>query len=175
MTPQLDSVSGINAKIPLQIHQGPIRGIEQQASTGAYWFQVGATGDSSSAGHYGASVMIRTVYDQANNDAHSYWVGGYLSNGAFVQVGYLTTVSTDGSPYCCAWFYEYFLSQNSSCCSPVIGAELSAGPGGLWDPYKKESKPKRKRGFFKDGKAPTLPCGKGRGTAPNFRKKKILN
>src|SRR3989475_9272817 len=168
MTPQLDSVSGINAKIPLQIHQGPIRGIEQQASTGAYWFQVGATGDSSSVGHYGASVMIRTVYDQANNDAHSYWVGGYLSNGAFVQVGYLTTVSTDGSPYCCAWFYEYFLSQNSSCCSPVIGAELSAGTGGLLHSYKKDSKLNRTRSFFMDGRPLTLPRGNRSGTTPHL-------
>src|SRR5207245_7207391 len=94
MTPQLDSVSGINAKIPLQIHQGPIRGIEQQASTGAYWFQVGATGDSSSAGHYGASVMIRTVYDQANIGAQWYWGGGYLSNVDFLRGGYLTTGSS---------------------------------------------------------------------------------
>src|SRR3989442_12963114 len=125
MTPQLDSVSGINAKIPLQIHQGPIRGIEQQASTGAYWFQVGATGDSSSAGHYGASVMIRTGYDEANNDAHSYWAGGYLSNGAFVQSRYLTTVRTDALPYCCACFSEHFLSQHRSSRAPVQHPEAS--------------------------------------------------
>src|SRR2546422_5722281 len=168
MTPQLDSVSGINAKIPLQIHQGPIRGIEQQASTGAYWFQVGASGDSSSAGHYGASVMIRTVYDQANNDAHSYWVGGYLSNGAFVQVGYLTTVSTDGSPYCCAWFYEYFLSQNSSCCPPVIGPEFSAGPIGSWHSYKMDSNLNGTWSFYMDGRLLTLPGGNGSGTTPNL-------
>jgi len=168
MTPQLDSVSRINAKRPLQIPQGPIRGIEQQASTGAYWFQVGATGDSSSAGHYGASVMIRTVYDQANNDAHSYWVGGYISNGAFVQVGYLTTVSTDGSPYCCAWFYEYFLSQNSSCCPPVIGPEFSAGPIGSWHSYKMDSNLNGTWSFYMDGRLLTLPGGNGSGTTPNL-------
>jgi len=168
MTPQLDSVSRINAKRPLQIHQGPIRGIDQQASTGAYWFQVGATGDSSSAGHYGASVMIRTVYDQANNDAHSYWVGGYLSNGAFVQVGYLTTVSTDGSPYCCAWFYEYFLSQNSSCCPPVIGPEFSAGPIGSWHSYKMDSNLNGTWSFYMDGRLLALPGGNGSGTTPNL-------
>src|SRR6267378_5509182 len=85
LTPQLRTVSGIDAKKPLLIQQGPVQSVGRQAPTGAYWFQVGATGDPSSAGHYGASVMIRTVYDQANNDAHSYWVGGYLSNGAFIQ------------------------------------------------------------------------------------------
>src|SRR2546428_2426388 len=135
MAPQLSAVSGSYEKRPLLINQGPVH-VNQQATTGAYWFQVGATGDPSGPGHYGASVMIRTVYDQANNDAHSYWVGGYLSNEAFVQVGYLTTVSTDGSPYCCAWFYEYFESQNSSCCPPVIGPEFSAGPIGSWHSYK---------------------------------------
>src|SRR5437879_13518893 len=104
--------------------------------------------------------MIRTVYDQANNDAHSYWVGGYLSNGAFVQVGYLTTVSTDGSPYCCAWFYEYFLSQNSSCCSPVIGAELSAGPVGCWKAYKMDSNPTEPWASYSDDRTILPPAGK---------------
>ena len=168
MAPQLSLVSGSYEKRPLLINQGPVHGVNQQATTGAYWFQVGATGDPSSAGHYGASVMIRTVYDQANNDAHSYWVGGYLSNGAFIQVGYLTTVSTDGRPYCCAWFYEYFESQNSSCCPPVIGPELSAGPMGSWHSYKMDSNLNGTWSFYMDGKLLTLPSGTGSGTTPNL-------
>src|SRR5262245_41629174 len=100
---------GENGKVPLSIVEGPLGSIrEQLASPPTYWFQVGAIGDSSSSGYVGANVTIRTVYDVAVDDAHSYWIGGYLSNLAFVQVGYLTTVSTDGRPYCCAWFWEIF-------------------------------------------------------------------
>ena len=164
-SPQMGAVTDV--KRPLLIHEGPIQGVEQQTPTGAYWFQVGTEGDASSAGHYGASVMIRTVYDQANNDAHSYWVGGYLANGAFIQVGYLTTVSTDGSPYCCAWFYEYFESQNSSCCPPIIGPEFSAGPMGSWHSYKMDSNLNGTWSFYMDGKLLTLP-GSGTGTTPNL-------
>ena len=166
-TSKPNMVVGNDPKRPMLIPQGPIHNVELQAPTGAYWFQVGAQGDASSSGHYGASVMIRTVYDQANNDAHSYWVGGYLSNGAFIQVGYLTTVSTDGSPYCCAWFYEYFESQNSSCCPPVIGPEFSAGPIGSWHSYKMNSNLNNTWSFYMDGKLLVLP-GSGSGTTPNL-------
>jgi hypothetical protein len=158
---------GNDPKRPLLMPQGPIHTVELQAPTGAYWFQVGAQGDASSSGHYGASVMIRTVYDQANNDAHSYWVGGYLSNGAFIQVGYLTTVSTDGSPYCCAWFYEYFEALNSSCCAPIIGPEFSAGPIGSWHSYKMDSNLNNTWSFYMDGKLLVLP-GSGSGTTPDL-------
>ena len=75
-SPQMGAVTDV--KRPLLIHEGPIQGVEQQTPTGAYWFQVGTEGDASSAGHYGASVMIRTVYDRANNDAHSYWLATSL-------------------------------------------------------------------------------------------------
>ena len=167
MMPHIGS-SGINVKRPLLIHQGQVQSIGEQALTGSYWFQVGASGDSSSSSHYGASVAIRTVYDQANNDAHSYWVGGYLSNSAFIQVGYLTTLSTDGRPYCCAWFYEYFPSQSSPCCPPMIGPEFSAGPIGSWHSYKMDSNLNGTWSFYMDDKLLSLPSGNASGTTPNL-------
>ncbi len=121
-------------QIPKLIRQGPI-GIQQQTTTDYYWFQAGAIGDSSSDYHSGANVTIRTVYDQVNNDGHSYWVGGYLSNGAFIQVGFLNEVSTTNRPYCCAWFFEYFPAGQTECCAPVVGRAGSAGPIGSWHTY----------------------------------------
>ncbi len=90
---------------PLPIRQGPM-GVSNASPGDPYWFQQGAIGDSSTRNSVGASVMIRTVYDKLNNDAHSYWVGSLLSNNAFVQVGYLNGLTTSGQFYCCAWFYE---------------------------------------------------------------------
>jgi hypothetical protein len=78
--------------------------------------------------------MIRTVYDKVNNDAHSYWVGSILSNGAFVQVGYYNGLTTTNQYYCCAWFYEFFPPNNSTS-PPIIGPEGSAGPIGSWHTY----------------------------------------
>ena len=99
-----------------------------------YWFQQGVQGDSSTYGSVGARVSIRTVYDNVNNDAHSYWVGSILANDAFVQVGYLNGLSTTGQYYCCAWFYEYFPPGNTNS-PPIIGPPGSAGPIGSWHTY----------------------------------------
>jgi hypothetical protein len=118
---------------PLQIRQGPI-GVFSAGTGDPYWFQQGAFGDSSTHNSVGASVMIRTVYDSLNNDAHSYWVGAVLSNGAFVQVGYLNGLTTTGQLYCCAWFYEFFPAGNSTS-PPIIGPPGSAGPIGSWHTY----------------------------------------
>jgi hypothetical protein len=78
--------------------------------------------------------MIRTVYDRVNNDAHSYWVGSLLANGAFVQVGYYNGLTTTNQFYCCAWFYEFFPAGNTNS-PPIIGPAGSAGPIGSWHTY----------------------------------------
>src|SRR5881396_4229144 len=118
---------------PLPIRQGPI-GVSSASPGDPYWFQQGAIGDSITRNSVGASVMIRTVYDKLNNDAHSYWVGSLLSNNAFVQVGYLNGLTTSGQFYCCAWFYEFFPPNNSTS-PPIIGPAGSAGPIGSWHTY----------------------------------------
>ena len=126
----INSSSGL---VPQLIRQGPIQ--TTYALGGHYWFQIGAIGDSNSYNSDGANITIRTVYDQVNNDAHSYWVGSILSStGGFVQVGYLNGLSTTGQAYCCAWFFETFFTPSCNC-PPVIGPEGSAGPIGSWHTY----------------------------------------
>jgi hypothetical protein len=119
---------------PQPIRQGP----EQPtfAPSGFYWYQIGAIGGSNSYNLDGANITIRTVYDQVRNDAHSYWIGTGLgsTSGPFIQVGYLNGLTTDGQPYCCAWFFETF-STPSCDCPPVIGPEGSAGPIGSFHTY----------------------------------------
>jgi hypothetical protein len=109
-------------------------GVSSATTSDPYWFQEGAIGDSSIYNSVGASVMIRTVYDKVNNDAHSYWVGSILANGAFVQVGYYNGLTTTNQYYCCAWFYEYFPAGNTNS-PPIIGPPGSAGPIGSWHTY----------------------------------------
>jgi hypothetical protein len=128
-SPAINSSSGL---VPQSIRQGPLQ--TTYALGGHYWFQIGAIGDSNSYNSDGANITIRTVYDQVNNDAHSYWVGSILSTGGFVQVGYLNGLSTTGQAYCCAWFFETF-STPSCNCPPMIGPEGSAGPIGSWHTY----------------------------------------
>ncbi len=118
---------------PLRIPEGPM-GVTSAGPGDPLWFQQGAIGDQSTHNSVGASVMIRTVYDKVNNDAHSYWVGSTLSNGAFVQVGYYNGLTTTNQYYCCAWFYEFFPPNNSTS-PPFIGPEGSAGPIGSWHTY----------------------------------------
>ncbi len=109
-------------------------GVTSATSSDPYWFQEGAIGDSSIYNSVGASVTIRTVYDKVNNDAHSYWVGSILANGAFVQVGYYNGLTTTNQYYCCAWFYEFFPAGNTNS-PPIIGPEGSAGPVGSLHTY----------------------------------------
>ncbi len=143
------------AKTPASIPQGPYRS-SSSSSGDPYWFQTGAMGYSSglsaSSDYTAANVTIRTVFDKVNGDAHSYWVGGYLSNNAFVQMGYLNEISTTNQPYCCAWFYEYFLANNPSCCDPVIGPEGSAGPIGSWHTYTMAHTGNGVWSFYMDGR-----------------------
>src|SRR5260370_18518527 len=101
---------------------------------GPYWFQEGAIGDSSIFNSVGASVMIRTVYDKVNNNAHSYWVGSILANGAFVQVGYYNGLTSTNQYYCCEWFYEYFPAGNTNS-PPIIGPAGPPCPIASWHTY----------------------------------------
>ncbi len=115
--------------------QGPFaRSTVSVGTSQYYWFQEGAFGDSSTKSSVGVNITIQTVYDKVNQDAHSYWIGSLLANGAFVQVGYLNGLSTTNQPYCCAWFYEFFPAGNTNS-PPIIGPEGSAGPIGSWHTY----------------------------------------
>ena len=118
---------------PLPIREGPM-GTPSTSPGDPYWFQQGAISDQKTYNSVGARVSIRTVYDKVNNDAHSYWVGSTLANGAFVQVGYYNGLTTTNQYYCCAWFYEYFPPRNDTS-PPIIGPAGSAGPIGSWHTY----------------------------------------
>ena len=112
-------------------------------------------GERASFNSVGMNVTIRTVSDRLNGDAHSYWVGSLLGNGAFAQVGYLNGLSTTGQPYCCAWFYEFFppkpqLGWDNS--PPIIGPEGSAGPIGSWHTYSMISVGNGVWSFYMDNK-----------------------
>lgn len=132
----------------MRILEGP-PGVTQAGGGPPYWFQQGAFGDASTHTSVGARVMIRTVYDSLNNDAHSYWVGSILSNGAFVQVGYLNGLTTTGQFYCCAWFYEFFPVGNTTS-PPIIGSAGSAGPIGSWHTYTMNSTANGVWSFYMD-------------------------
>ena len=118
---------------PLPIPEGPM-GASNTLTGDPYWFQQGVQGDTGTYSSIGASVSIRTVYDNVNNDAHSYWVGSILANEAFVQVGYINGLTTSNQFYCCAWFFEYFPPGNTNS-PPIIGPPGSAGPIGSWHTY----------------------------------------
>jgi len=73
-----------------------------------YWFQVGVKPDVGSVNVTGASVQIMTHGPEPNPNVNtSFWVGLYLSNNAFIQVGYVMWASTGGYPQ---RFWEYFPS-----------------------------------------------------------------
>jgi hypothetical protein len=132
-TGQSTSPNLISSGKPVPIREGPI-GATNAVAGDPYWFQQGVEGSSSTYDSVAARVQIRTVYDSVNNDAHSYWVGTLLANGAFVQVGYLNGLTTTGQYYCCAWFFEYFPPGNNNS-PPIIGSPGSAGPIGSWHTY----------------------------------------
>jgi hypothetical protein len=156
--PQVNAVSGVT---PQLIRQGPIQ--TTFAPSSFYWYQIGAMGDASSQNVDGASIAVRTVFDQVKNDAHSYWVGLSFQSGAFVQVGYLNGLSTTGQPYCCAWFFETF--NTPSCdCPPTIGLEDSAGPIGSWHTYSMSYTGNGVWSFYMDGQL----LGRSPTSGPNF-------
>jgi hypothetical protein len=142
-------VNGQASGRPLLIPEGPM-GVTSTTTSDPYWFQEGAIGDSSIYNSVGAGVMIRTVYDSVNNDAHSYWVGSILANGAFVQVGYYNGLTTTNQYYCCAWFYEYFPAGNTNS-PPIIGPAGSAGPIGSWHTYTMNYNASGAWSFYMDG------------------------
>ena len=126
-------IQAASAEQPLPIPEGPMH-VPNALTGDPYWFQQGVQGDNSAYKSVGARVTIRTVYDNVNNDAHSYWVGTILANDAFVQVGYLNEPTTTNHYYCCAWFFEYFPPGNTNS-PPIIGPAGSAGPIGSWHTY----------------------------------------
>jgi hypothetical protein len=129
-------------------------------SNAQYWFQYGARGGSESYDNSGAKVTIQTISTQnLQSGSMAFWVGETLSNGAFLQEGYLVTNQSGLYPSMCnqygcsqstyvskdapEWFYEYFTSSASASFMGAVGANDSAGRNGTLHTY----------GFYSKGDA----------------------
>lgn len=118
--------------------------------------QVGAWGDAASVGNSGVQVEIRTNDYNVSSQDDAFWVGDVLSDGSFVQFGYLMmppgyyclnahvtqagTSCLGGSdniaPSDARWFWAYF--PNSQIVTDWyygFGAANSAGSNGTWHLY----------------------------------------
>ena len=117
-----------------------------------YWFQFGARSGNSASFNNGARVEIQTITPQnLTSGSLGFWVGEILSNGAFIQVGYLIENTTGNYPAICTesgctnyeeikagdaeWFYEYFPQNSQSGFFGAIGPNGSAGANGTFHTY----------------------------------------
>jgi len=104
-----------------------------------YWFQVGVKADIGSVNVTGASVQIMTHGPQPNPNADtSFWVGLYLPNNAFIQVGYVMWASTGGYPQ---RFWEYFPPNTASQGGGTFQGDFDGGEvaNGTWHTYSLQS------------------------------------
>lgn len=110
------------------------------SATPPYSFQVGVKADIGSVNVTGASVQIMTHGPQPNPQGQTaFWVGLYLSNNAFIQVGYLMWASTGGYPQ---RFWEYFPSNTTSQGGGTFQGDFEGdevGPNGTWYTYSLQS------------------------------------
>lgn len=119
-----------------------------------YWFQVGARGGYQSEFNSGAEATIQTIVPQNVSTGNpAFWVGETLSNGAFIQAGYMIANQTAAYPSLCSisagctayenisanqaeWFFEYFPEgYNGSNFLGAIGPSGSAGLNGTFNTY----------------------------------------
>ncbi|MDE1825825.1 MAG: hypothetical protein KGH61_03970 [Candidatus Micrarchaeota archaeon] len=126
--------------------------VVSSAYNAEYWYQFGARAGTIAAGNNGAGVSIETITPQySQSGSLGYWVGETLSNGAFVQAGYVIENQSGEYPSKCdlsgcysyeaidagtaQWFYEYFPSGYSGGFLGQIGSQGSAGPNGSFHRY----------------------------------------
>lgn len=117
-------------------------------SNAQYWLQFGARGDLSTNNNNGAGAVIQTIIPQngVSSGSLGFWVGEDLSDGSFVQMGYLiendsglfqngnNTVHLKAGD--AEWFYEYFTGgQNNPNFLGAIGPDGSAGVNGTFNNY----------------------------------------
>ncbi|MEM3791605.1 MAG: hypothetical protein QXL16_02660 [Candidatus Micrarchaeaceae archaeon] len=122
------------------------------SSEAEYWFQFGAIAERSASFNYGAMVYIKTVSQPVpKSGSLGFWVGETLSNGAFIQVGYLIQNQSGNYPSLCTelgckdyeyipagqpeWFYEYFPPGWTGGFLGAIGPVGSAGKNGTINRY----------------------------------------
>ena len=134
--------------------------------------QVGAWGDSASVGNSGVQIEIQTNAYNVSSEDDAFWVGDVLSDGSFVQFGYLLmppgyyclyaqvtaagTTCLGGSDNVglsdARWFWSYF--PNSQAVNDWyygFGAANSAGSNGTWHLYSILPSASRDWVFMMDG------------------------
>ena len=109
-----------------------------------YWYQFGVRAGNMASQNNGAAVTIQTITPQTSpSGSIGYWVGEDLSNGAFLQAGYVIENISGSYPSECdlsgcknyqdlnagdaEWFYEYFPSKYDGGFLGGIGSDNSAG------------------------------------------------
>jgi hypothetical protein len=117
-----------------------------------YWFQSGVTAGQAADYNNGANVYIQTIYNQTPSSGSSaFWVGEDLSNGAFLQTGYVIENASGIYPTSCfasncknyefinagdpEWFYEYFPPGVSNKLYMAVGPDGSAGLNNSFHSY----------------------------------------
>ncbi len=127
-----------------------------------YWFQSGITGGGGAYYNTGAKVSIQTITPQSSTyGSFGYWVGEDLSNGAFLQIGYVVPNATGYYPNNCtedfngnatcssgvyltsgepSWFWEYFPpNAANNTFFGGYGPSDSAGANGTFNTYSFEA------------------------------------
>ncbi|MDE1851418.1 MAG: hypothetical protein KGH69_01875 [Candidatus Micrarchaeota archaeon] len=122
------------------------------AANAGYWFQYGIRGGYQSSFNNGVSASIQTIAQpQLDRGSSAFWIGESLSNGAFIQMGYLTENQTALYPLHCnlngcgdykmlkkgvpTWFYEYFPAGYNGGFLGEVGENGSAGINGTFNTY----------------------------------------
>jgi len=133
--------------------------------------QVGAWGDDASRNNLGVEAQIEThAYDAYPNTLDYFWIGDYLSDGAFVQFGYslqtgmacLDGASVHGQVNCLGetdaifgsdarWEWQYWPNRDGSDFYFQIGPEGSAGTNATWHEYAIEAGATGSYEFLVDG------------------------
>jgi len=149
----------------------PLQAVNSQALTQPV--QVGAWGDEASVGNMGVQVEIQTnVYNVSSVWTDAFWVGDVMSDGSFVQFGYI--ISSPGY-YClnghvtgqgtsclgaagnigfvdARWFWSYFPNaRDVSDWYYGFGSANSAGVNGTWHLYSIQPSASNDWTFVMDG------------------------
>ncbi len=101
------------------------------AATALFW-QVGvsATADGMESTAMRTTIRTQIPATIANQSNDYYWIGSYLADGSFIQVGY----GVSGADHTAHWFYCSFTALHQEVACP-LGQPNSAGPAGSWHTY----------------------------------------
>ncbi len=105
------------------------------ATATALFWQVGvsATADGMESTAMRTTIRTQVPTKIASQTNDYYWIGSYLADGSFIQVGY----GVSGSDHTAHWFYCSFTAQHQEAACP-LGPPNSAGSVGSWHTYSLE-------------------------------------